>query len=52
MESDKYSVFIDPSADRRLASHIEFLARVSEKAAVHLYKAYEEALGFLEASRT
>ena len=48
MESDKYSVLIDPSAGRRLASHIEFLARVSESAAVHLYKAYEEALGFLE----
>ena len=50
MESDKYSVFIDPSADRRLASHIEFLARVSENAAMHLYKSYEEALGFLEDS--
>ena len=48
MEPDKYSVYIAPSADRRLASHIEFLARVSENAAALLYEDYEEALGFLE----
>jgi len=48
VESDKYSVYIAPSADRKLASHIEFLARVSDIAAAHLYEDYEEALGFLE----
>lgn len=48
MEFKKYSVFVEPSADGKLAVHIEFLARVSESAAVHLYKDYEEALGFLE----
>jgi hypothetical protein len=48
MESKKHSVFVEPSADRRLAAHVEFLARVSEKAAVRLYKAYEESLRFLE----
>ena len=48
MESDKYSVYIAPSADRKLASHIEFLARVSENAAARLYEDYEEALGLLE----
>jgi len=47
MESKKYRVFVEPAADRRLAVHIEFLARVSENAAIGLYKAYEEALGFL-----
>ena len=46
MESDKYNVQIAPSADRKLASHIEFLARVSENAAARLYKDYEETLGF------
>ena len=50
MAPKKYSVLVDPSADRRLAGHIEFLTRVSENAAVKLYKAYEEALGFLEDS--
>jgi len=44
----KYDVFIEPAADRKLAVHIEFLARVSENAAFRLYKAYEEAVGFLE----
>jgi len=48
VESDKYSVYIAPSADRKLASHIEFLTRISENAAARLYEDYEEALGFLE----
>ena len=47
MESKRYVVFVEPSADRRLADHIEFLARVSEKAATQLYDAYKEALDFL-----
>lgn len=48
METEKYRVFVEPSADQRLAAHIEFLARVSEVAAFALYKAYEEALVYLE----
>ena len=48
MAFKKHNVFVEPSADRRLAVHIEFLARVSENAAVRLYKDYEESLGFLE----
>jgi hypothetical protein len=44
---DCYNVYIAPSADRRFASHLEFLARVSENAAARLYKEYEGALGFL-----
>jgi len=47
MTEGQYCVFVEPSADKRLAVHIEFLARVSENAAINLYKAYEEALGFL-----
>ena len=47
MPSDKFSVFVSPQADRKLASHIHFLARVSEPAAGRLYDAYEEALGVL-----
>jgi hypothetical protein len=50
MAAKKYRVFVDPQADRRLAAHIEFLARVSEAAAVHLYKDYDKALGFLSDS--
>jgi len=50
VEPEKYQVLVDPSADRRFAYHIEFLSRVSESAAVRLYGAYEEALGFLEDS--
>ncbi|MCL1919417.1 MAG: type II toxin-antitoxin system RelE/ParE family toxin [Peptococcaceae bacterium] len=50
MEAKHYHVFVEPSADRRLASHIEFLARVSEIAAVKLYEAYRDALTFLEDS--
>ena len=47
MESNRYHVSIAPPADRKLAAHIEFLARVSEQAAARLYSAYEDALGFL-----
>jgi hypothetical protein len=47
MAPKKYKVFVDPQADYKLAAHIEFLARVSEMAAVRLYQAYEEALGVL-----
>ena len=48
MESKKYHIFVDSSADKRFAAHIEFLARVSENAADKLYKYYEEALHFIE----
>jgi len=50
MATDKYQVFVDPQADRKLAAHIEFLARVSETAAVRLYNAYEESLNLLKES--
>jgi len=50
MESDKYHINVEPSANRRFCAHIEFLARVSENAAVRLYEAYEKALGYLESS--
>ena len=50
MKPDKYHVLIAPSADRKLAAHIEFLARVSEKAAMRLYEAYEEAIEYIEGS--
>jgi len=48
VEHELHSVFIEPSADRRLAGHFEFLSRVSEDAALRLYDEYEEALSFLE----
>jgi len=47
MAPDKYTVLVDPAADQRFAVHVEFLARVSENAAVKLYDDYEEALNFL-----
>ncbi|MDR0249449.1 MAG: type II toxin-antitoxin system RelE/ParE family toxin [Oscillospiraceae bacterium] len=47
MEPKTLSVFVDPQADRKLAHHIEFLARVSEAAATRLYQAYEDALHFI-----
>ena len=50
MEHKRYRVFIEPSADRRLAGHFEFLARVSEDAAFRLYDEYEDAIGYLEVS--
>jgi len=50
MESDKYHVNVEPSANRRFCAHIEFLARVSENAAVRLFEAYEKALDYLEKS--
>jgi plasmid stabilization system protein ParE len=47
-----YQVFVDPQADRKLAMHIEFLARVSEAAAVRLYDEYEKSLDFLKNTPT
>jgi len=52
MAAKKFKVFVDPQADRKLAAHIEFLARVSETAAVRLYNEYEEALNYLKHSPT
>jgi hypothetical protein len=48
MASKKYNVYIDPEADRKMAAHLEFLARVSETAAMRLYEEYRGALKFLE----
>ena len=48
MENRKYIVVVKPTAIRRLASHIEFLARVSEDAASSLLDEYEESIKFLE----
>jgi len=42
-----YDVFIAPQADIKLSTHMEFLARVSEHAAVRLYNEFAEALDFL-----
>jgi len=46
--AQKYKIFVDRNADRKLAAHIEFLARVSEQAAVRLYNEYEKALYLLK----
>ena len=43
-------MFISPPADRKLTQHIEFLSLLSETAAERLYKAYDDALSFLEQS--
>ena len=48
MESKRYQVYVDPMADQKLAGHMEFLARVSEDAALRLYESYEKTLHFLE----
>jgi len=50
MTVKKYKVLVDPQADRKLAGYIEFLARVSEAAAVRLYNEYEETLNHLKDS--
>ena len=48
METKKFHVFVEPTANKKLADHIEFLSRVSENAAIRLYKEYEEALVYLK----
>jgi hypothetical protein len=50
MPFKKYFVSVDIEADKKLAAHIEFLARVSETAAVNLYEKYEEALDYIGGS--
>ena len=50
MYPDQYHVLVSPPADRKLAHFIEFLSRISEPAAERLYRAYDEALCFLEQS--
>lgn len=50
MSNIMYDVYVKPTAIRRLAAHIEFLARVSVAAAESLYDSYEEALEFLRDS--
>ena len=48
MECKNYDVLVDPQADEKFNSHLEFLARVSEVAAVRLNAEREKALDFLE----
>ena len=48
MKSKKYHVLVDSLADQKFVSHLEFLARVSEAAAMRLYESREKALDFLE----
>ena len=48
MENRKYTVVVKPTAIHRLASHVEFLARVSEEAASFLLDEYDESIVFLE----
>ena len=48
MDYNRYYYFIDPVADQKLAQHIEFLARVSERAAINLYDEYKKAIEYLE----
>ncbi|MDR2590156.1 MAG: type II toxin-antitoxin system RelE/ParE family toxin [Oscillospiraceae bacterium] len=50
MEYREYVVLVDPSADKRLAIHIEYLARINENAAIRLYSDYEDALEFLKSN--
>jgi hypothetical protein len=47
MQVNQYQVFVYPKAIQKLAEHTEFLARVSENAALRLYDQYEESLLFL-----
>ena len=47
MVAKKFNVSVEIEATQKLASHLEFLARVSEEAARRLYLAYEKALDFL-----
>jgi hypothetical protein len=48
MKAKSYQVYVDPIADMKFAAHMEFLARVSEKAALRLYDNYRESLLLLE----
>jgi len=50
MENREYTVVIKPTAIHRLASHVEFLARVSEGAASSLLDEYGESIVFLESN--
>jgi len=50
LSPDEYNVLVSPPADKKLASHIEFLSRVSEAAAGRLYAEYEKVLCFLSHS--
>jgi len=50
MEDENYSVVVKPTALIRLASHLEFLARVSEDLAFSLLDEYEKSLEFLKSN--
>jgi mRNA-degrading endonuclease RelE of RelBE toxin-antitoxin system len=48
MEHKLYQVIVEQAAEQKFDGHLEFLSRVSETAAFHLYEAREKALDFLE----
>jgi len=48
MDDRLYTVVAKPTAIHKLASHVEFLARVSEEAASALLSEYDESIEFLE----
>ena len=48
MDNRKFSIHVNIPALEKFALHLEFLANVSEQAAMNLYTAYEESLIILE----
>jgi len=48
MNNKHFIVHVDMVALEKFALHVEFLARVSEQAAMNLYTAYKESLTALE----
>ena len=48
MDNKKFCIHVDIPALEKFALHIEFLANVSEQAAINLYAVYEESLSILE----
>ena len=50
MDNKNFNVYVDIPALDKFAIHIEFLANVSEQAAVNLYASYEESLAILKMS--
>ena len=48
MDDKNYNINVNPVALVKFAGHVEFLARISESAALSLYDSYEESLSFLE----
>ena len=50
MVDSNYNVNVNPVAIVKFAGHVEFLARVSESAALSLYDSYDESLDFLKST--